>query len=201
MQYKNSIFSAASLSVMSGSLILTVVALMICPSIAAAHFTVTSATIFGPTPIPCTSPPTKYKYTLTVTGTQWGWSGPNKFLWSIYDMDGGEVPGGDPDQGSWDSWIDDLLRDEQEAWIDPELGPNWTMTLDFQLWCDEDCEVTGKDGTSGEGTAEVYAHIEHVFTGIDILTGPIFRVTCTKAKKQPLSLWGLILLSLIQYVL
>jgi len=55
-----------------------------------------------------------------------------------------------------DDWFaDTMLQDETSFHIYGDEDGNFSITQTFELWCNENCYVTGSKGTSGTNSANV----------------------------------------------
>ncbi len=133
-------------------------------SSAQASISITSVTLSGPSTIPCGSTAT---YEVQIAGT--GMDSPILLHWHVLDVD---------------VFSDDTLQtvtSETSENIDPN---GWRLVRTFQLHCtpSPDCELRGRDGGSGENSAEVMVQVS-TFLGFPATNGKsnVLSVTCVPA--------------------
>lgn len=139
-------------------------------------FSITNVTLTGPGSLCQQCPPGGTKtYTITITGTGWD----PTFLWmnyTVYDED---------------AIFDDILIRETPFHIfgTSDAAGNWKKFIEFDLFCNTstNCNVAGKDGSSGESVAEVYTLIESEY-GSDLWKTAAIPVACVIAVTEPKSI-------------
>lgn len=151
-----------------GKVILALSLAALSSTAAAIDFSVTRATLSGPSIICTDCPPGgEATYTVALEGTGYK-PAYSSFTYAVYDDD---------------PLMDDLLirrTDVPEGWSTNSVTQTWSTSFEFKLFCNESthCDVAGANGDSWETDPLIFAKLEGSWGG-DYAVTNMLQVFCT----------------------